>query len=142
MAGLMNRLSLTLKRKQKKTDSKSGPPPSGAGESWTINEELAKMQVADSPSDEQMAKFKSIMGTEKLDYVATSYHLGIAMGVFADYKDGKYTAKKLKENMASVQWVFFTENALGKSLSKLLNKLISDGIVVQEGSQDAYSVKA
>lgn len=123
-------------------DSKKGKPPSGAGESWTINEELAKLQVADSATEEQLAKFKSIMGSEKLDFVSTSYHLGIAMGVFADYDDGKYSAKKLKENMASVQWVFFTENALGQSLSKLLNKLISDGTVVQDGASDAYSVKA
>lgn len=126
----------------KTRDSKKGSPPSGAGESWTINGELAKMKVADFATPEQLGKFKAIQGTEKLDFVATSYHLGIAMGVFADYKDGKYTKKQLKENMASVQWVFFTENDLGKSLSDLLNKLISEGEVVQDGSNDSYSIKA
>ena len=141
MASIIKRLSIR-KGGTKARDSKKGAPPSGAGESWTINEELAKMKVADFATPEQLGKFKDIMGKEKLDFVATSYHLGIAMGVFADYKDGKFSKKKLKENMASVQWVFFTENDLGKSLSDLLNKLISDGEVVQDGANDAYSVKA
>lgn len=157
MASLVNRLSMSLKKKkapgsnagdrnskEAQLRAEKGPPPNPnkKGEtSWTINDELAKVKVSDTLTDAQRETFVKIMGKDKYDYMTTQYHLGIAMGVFGDYSDGGNDKSKLKESMSSIQWVFYTENDLSKSLEDLLAKLMSDELVVQDGTNDAYSVK-